>query len=355
MKGRHIMPFLRGICDILLILSVLHLKKREDMIQLSILLTQHYRLLSLVAIIDVFETVNRFFTEESKEKAFEISLIGMTGQPDLPDNFKKYSYSTFTEIQEKQDILFIPAFGSENMEQTIASNGCFMSFIVRQHTLGAAIVSLCTGSFLLAAAGLLNGREATTHIEASDRFAHSFPEVRLQPHVIVTHCNNIYTSGGATSSFHMKLFLIQQYCGREMAVRIAKTFAIDMNRNNQLYFEHFKPELANNDNLVKDVQMIINKEYADLKNIEEALERIPSSRRNIIRRFKQSTGMTPIRYLQKTKIEAAKKLLENSDKDIMEVMLSSGYNDLKNFRQLFKSFTGLTPKAYRDKYGMRLN
>ena len=325
------------------------------MIKLSVLLTQHYRLLSLVAIIDVFETVNRFLDEERKEKAFDISLIGITAQSDLPESLKRYSYNTLSEAPKKQDILFIPAFSSADMKETIASNGAFLPFLVGQHTNGAAIVSLCTGSFLLAATGLLNGREATTHMEASDRFAQSFPEVRLQPHAIITHCNNIFTSGGATSSFHMKLFMIQRYCGREMAIRIAKTFAIDMNRNNQLYFEHFKPELASNDNLVKDVQLIINKEYANLKNIEKALEKIPSSRRNIIRRFKQSTGMTPIRYLQKTKIEAAKKLLENSDKDVLEVMLSSGYNDMKNFRQLFKSLTGLTPKAYRDKYGMRLS
>lgn len=324
------------------------------MIRLSILLTQHHRLLSLVAIIDVFETVNRFYAKEGREKVFKISFIGISDQADLPEGLKEYSYSSFAKVQDHHDLLFIPAFSTEDMEQTLASNECFIPFITREHINGAAIVSLCTGSFLLAATGLLNGREATTHIEAADRFAHSFPEVRLQPHAVVTHCSNIFTSGGATSSFHMKLFIIQRYCGREMAVRIAKTFAIDMNRDNQLYFEHFQPELVCNDNLVKDVQQILSKEYATLKNIEEALEKIPASRRNIIRRFKQSTGMTPIRYLQKTKIEAAKKLLENSDKDIMDVMLSSGYNDLKNFRQLFKSFTGLTPKAYRDKYGMRL-
>jgi transcriptional regulator GlxA family with amidase domain len=322
--------------------------------KLSILLTQNYRLLSLAAVVDVFEMVNRFCIEEDKDPAFEIRFVGNELPQGLPGHFGQYPFTSFSEINEPLPLLLIPAFGSEDMQQTIEANVQYIPFLVQQYQMGASLVSLCTGSFLLAAGGLLNGRQATTHIEAVDRFAQIFPEVKLQPHAVVTQCENIYTSGGATSSFHMKLLLIQQYCGREMAIRIAKMFSIDMDRNNQLYFEHFKPSLSSEDQLVRAVQMAIGRRFGEIKNVEEALEEVPSSRRNIIRRFKQATGMTPIRYLQKTKIEAAKKLLETTDKDIMEVMVASGYNDLKNFRQLFKSFTGLTPKDYREKYGMRL-
>jgi len=323
--------------------------------KLYVLLTKHHRLLSVAAIVDVFETVNRYLQEEGKEKLFDIHLIGIEEKITLPDNFNRYTYSFISDAPEKPDLVFVPAFRSEDMLQMIQDNAAYIPYLVQQHEKGASLVSLCTGSFLLAAGGLLNGKEATTHVEAADKFAQHFPAVKLQPHAIITQSGNIYTSGGATSSFHMKLLLIQQYCGRELAIRIAKTFAIDMDRNNQLYFEHFKPSLSNEDKLVRTVQTSIHQRYSEIKNVEEALDNVPSSRRNMIRRFKQATGITPIRYLQKIKIEAAKQLLETSNRTILDIMVSSGYSDMKNFRNLFKTFTGLTPKGYRDKYGMRLD
>lgn len=319
--------------------------------KLNILLTNGYRLLSLVAIVDIFETVNRYM----EKSAFDIGFIGLGEKSALPSHLGHYPYYTISDVDLKNDLLFIPAFASYDMRVNIAENLSVFPFLHKQYQEGTSLVSLCTGSFLLAASGLLNGKTATTHVEASSQFEQAFPEVNLQPHAIITETENIYTSGGATSSFHLKLHLIQKFCGREIAVRVAKNFAIDLDRSNQLYFDQFKPDLVEDDDLVRRVQELINMRYSEIKNVEDVLEEVPSSRRNIIRRFKQKTGITPIRYLQKTKIEAAKNLLETTHKDILDVMVSSGYNDMKNFRQLFKTFTGLTPKMYREKYGMKLS
>ncbi len=323
--------------------------------KLSVLVTKGHRLLSLAAIIDVFETANRFLESEGKYAFFDIQMIGSGDKSILPDSFHSYPYFEFSDRNLESDIIIVPAFASREMQQNISNNIAFLPFLQQEYQKDASLVSLCTGSFLLAASGLLNGKTATTHLEATDKFEVAFPEVNLQPHAIITESENIYTSGGATSSFHLKLHLIQKFCGREMAVRVAKNFAIDLDRNNQLYFDQFKPDLVQDDDLVCAVQKLINERYSEIKSVEEALDEVPSSRRNIIRRFKQATGITPIRYLQKTKIEAAKNLLETTNKDILDVMISSGYNDMKNFRHLFKTFTGLTPSGYRDKYGMRLS
>lgn len=322
--------------------------------KLTILKTNGYRLLSVAAIVDVFETVNRYLTAEGKEALFEISFSGQGKESGLNGNLADYPYFSIGEPSPAFDLIFVPAFSSHQMLRLISENAEFIPFLQQQNRLDAILVSMCTGSFLLAASGLLNGKSATTHIEAADHFSQAFPEVNIQPHAIITESENIYTSGGATSSFHLKLHLIQKFCGREMALWVAKNFAIDLDRSNQLYFDQFKPNLAEDDDLVRSLQEFINERYFQIKSIEEAMEEIPSSRRNIIRRFKQSTGITPIRYLQKTKIEAAKNLLETTNKDTLDVMVSCGYNDMKNFRNLFKNFTGLTPKGYRDKYGMRL-
>lgn len=322
--------------------------------KLTILNTNGYRLLSVAAIVDVFETVNRYLVADGKAPLFEINFVGLEEAPNLDGSFSDYQYYPVRKVDFISDLVFVPAFSSRNMPQLISENSAFVPFLQTQNESKSVLVSLCTGSFLLAASGLLNGKPATTHIEAAGQFSEAFPEVNIQPHAIITESENVYTSGGATSSFHLKLHLIQKICGRTMAIRIAKNFAIDLDRNNQLYFEQFKPGLVEDDELVRSVQEFINHRYSQIKSIEEALEEVPSSRRNIIRRFKQSTGITPIRYLQKTRIEAAKKLLETTNKDILDVMISSGYNDMKNFRNLFKSFTGLTPSSYREKYGMRL-
>jgi len=320
--------------------------------QLSILLISKYRLLSLAAIVDVFETANRFLKEEGKRELFEISFVGATDTTMIPDNFRHIAYVPLGNGQA-YDIIFIPAFGPVDMAQALEDNKCFIPWLHEQYARGATLASNCTGAFLLAASGLLDDRRATTHVDAAEKLAAYFPKIKLEQDAVVTHDANIYTSGGATSGFHVMLALIQKCCGRELAIRIAKNFAIDMDRENQSYFGQFSPVEAHDDELVMRVQHKIKNQFPELKSIEEAIAGIPASRRNFVRRFKQATGLTPIRYLQKTKIEAAKRLLENTEKGLFEIMLCAGYNDMKNFRQLFKENTGMTPKAYRDKFAMR--
>lgn len=321
---------------------------------LSVLYTENHRILSLAAILDVFDSVNRFMKEDGLQPAFEIQLIGLKPDAVIPSTFSGYTYCSVDQANANKGVIIAPAFKDYDMMNNLNINAPFIPWMVQSYHQGAKLLSCCTGVFLLGASGLLNGNDATTHLEACDAFAQVFPKVNLIPEAVITCHQNIYTSGGATSTFHILIFLIQEVCGREYALRLAKNFAIDMDRNNQLYFEKFHPSIVKDDKLVRQVQEVINERYKDLKNVEEALDEIPSSRRNLVRRFKTATGMTPIRYLQKTRIESAKSLLETTQKDITDVMISSGYQDAKSFRELFKNFTGLTPKGYREKYAMGL-
>ncbi|MFB2120223.1 GlxA family transcriptional regulator [Parapedobacter sp. 2B3] len=322
--------------------------------QLAIILTSKYRLLSLAAIVDVFETANRLLGEIGRPAQYRITFVGASETKVLPDGISHIPYEPFTNRQ-CYDLVFVPAFGSVDLAHTVMENSCYFPWLREQYAHGATLASNCTGAFLLGASGLLNGKRATTHVDAADKLAACFPHIKLMRDAVVTHDANIYTSGGATSGFHLMLALIQKHCDREMAVRMAKLFSIDMDRESQSYFGHFAPTEAHDDELVMRLQKKIKAEFNALKSVEEAIVDIPASRRNLVRRFKQATGMTPIRYLQRTKIEAAKKLLENTEKGLLEIMLSAGYNDMKNFRQLFKDNTGMTPKAYRDKFAMRFD
>jgi transcriptional regulator GlxA family with amidase domain len=315
--------------------------------KLAILLSRNHRLLSIAAMLDMFETVNSYVKEDSGAPFFEISLLhAMDTEP------VQYAGYQTKAIQGsgKQDLILLPAFRNVDPKTAVMANSEAIAWLQGQYKEGAAIASFCTGAFLLAATGLLNHRPATTHLQAVNAFVQAFPDVKMQPKAVVTEEDNVYTSGGATSSFHLMLKLVENYCGRDMAIRAAKYFAIDMDREQQSYFSTFLPLRNHGDELVTMVQQKISQSFNTSNTIEQLLVEVPASRRNLVRRFKQATGITPIEYLQKTRIEVAKKLLEQSRQSILEVMLETGYNDLKSFRQLFKKNVGLSPKAYREKF-----
>lgn len=319
------------------------------MTQLGILLTNQYRLLSVAAILDVFESVNSFYIAEGKDPVFTITLFSDTSPNDGAVEFSGHQIQSL-EIAHKQDLIFIPAFNAADIVQAIQENYRFIPWLQQQYQTGAELACVCTGAFLLGATGLLNGKTATTHVDACKAFANTFPQVKLLADKVVTGDEGLYTSGGSTSSFHLMLHLLQKHCGREIAVRTAKLFSIDMDREQQTYFSTFSPAQEHNDELVAMAQQSIESSYHNAGTIEELIKEIPGSRRNIARRFKQVTGITPIEYLQKTRIEAAKRLLVQTNQQMTEVMINSGYSDPKAFRKIFRKTVGMTPTGYREKF-----
>ncbi|MEO6150716.1 MAG: helix-turn-helix domain-containing protein [Mucilaginibacter sp.] len=319
------------------------------MINIALLYTRQCRPISIAAILDIFESVNSFYIRKQQTPAFNIRVI--SNEPEMLVVHDRYT-TLKTANAGDTDLILIPAFSSDysNINEAIGSNSHFIPWIQQQYRQGAEVASFCTGAFLLAATGLLNGRKATTHVLATYELAKNFPEIDVQPDNVLTHDEGVYTSGGATNTFHLLLLLVEKFCGREIAVQAAKLFAIDMDRDRQNYFATFLPGKDHTDNLVSDAQQRMETLYPKSATVEEIIGDIPSSRRNFVRRFKHATGITPIEYLQRTRLEGAKKLLEKTNQSISEVMYNSGYNDVKSFRQLFKKGVGLTPKEYRDKF-----
>jgi transcriptional regulator GlxA family with amidase domain len=316
----------------------------------GVLLTKQYKLLSIAAILDVFDTANRFQIEMGLEKPYELNLIKLD---ETVDGFFKPYATQYLNDDHAYQLIIIPAFTTDDIRNAISQNSAFIPWLTKQYQQGAEIATVCTGAFLLGATGLLDGKVATTHVDASKAFSKAFPDVKLKADKTVTQDGRLYTSGGATSSFHLLLYLLQNHCGKDIAIKAAKVFAIDMDRNNQAYFGSFQPVRHHNDDLVASAQEKIERCYQEVATIEEMIKDIPSSRRNIVRRFKQVIGITPIEYLQQTRIEAAKKLLEQTGQQMTEVIYNSGYNDPKAFRKVFRKTVGMTPTQYRDKFQAR--
>jgi len=305
-----------------------------------------YKLLSIAAILEVFETANKLSPE--KEKPFEI-MVFQTAEQMSQDGLFGYEINAI-ETAKKLDLILIPAFTTDNMSEMIAKNKKFIPWLQKQHQSGAELASFCTGAFLFAASGLLNEKLATTHVDACSAFTKAFPMVKLKPEETLTADGSLYTSGGSTSTFHLLILLVQKYCGNEIAVQIAKIFSIDLNRYKQSYFSTFRPNHLHNDTLVAMLQQKIESQYHTIEKLEEITKDIPTSTRNMTRRFKQVTGIPPIEYLQNIRVESSKKYLEQTQLSISEIIEKTGYNDPKAFRKVFYKMVGMKPIEYREKF-----
>jgi len=219
---------------------------------------------------------------------------------------------------------------------------------------GAVVCSVCTGSILLAEAGLLDGLVATTHWGASRLFTSCYPSVKLAPERILVPTgpeHRVVTSGGSASWADLVLYLIARFRGREQAVRTAKVFLLGDRSDGQLPFSAMMRPQRHGDGIIDDCQTWIAEHYAVPSPVTAMIERSGLAGRTFKRRFRTATGYTPIEYVQTLRIEEAKHLLETTAKPTEEVGAAVGYRDPSSFRRLFKRLTGVSPARYRQRFG----
>ena len=300
----------------------------------------------------MFTAVNQFLAAAGRPALFDVHLVGLTREVRLHDGaFSVYADSLIGEV-DKTDLIFVPAlFG--DMKAAIERNRDFIPWIVKQYGQGAEVASLCVGAFLLASTGLLDGKKCSTHWAFADDFRRMFPEVNLVADKIITEEQRLYTSGGANSYWNLLLHLVEKYANRDTAILAAKYFAVEAGRNSQSPFMMFNGQKWHEDEPIKLAQTFIEDNVTEKISVEELASRFAIGRRNFERRFKKATNNTPVEYIQRVKMEAAKKWLESGRKNVNEVMYDVGYTDAKAFRDVFKKITGMTPVDYRLRYNRR--
>lgn len=297
----------------------------------------------------LFTVANEFLKSTGTPPLFHVELVGHQKNVRLMNNLVTvHPDKTLDEIT-KTDLIFIPAI-SGNVQEAVTMNQTYVPWIVEQHRKGAEVASLCVGAFLLASTGLVNGKKCSTHWLYANEFRELFPEVELIDGSILSDEGGIYSSGGANSYWTLLLYLLEKYTTRETAVLASKFFAIDMDRDSQTKFMVFKGQRKHTDLAIHTAQDYIEERVSERITIEELALKVALGRRSFERRFKAATNNSVLEYVQRTKIEAAKRDLENSMKNVGEVMYDVGYTDTKAFRDVFKKVTGLTPVEYRNKY-----
>lgn len=300
----------------------------------------------------VLSQVNDFLAGAGQPPAFQIELVGLTRDKTFNQGlFTLHAHRTIAE-EFCTDLIIIPAPHGD-LAEAVALNAPFLPWIRQQHARGAEVASLCLGAFLLAATGLLDGRQCATHWLGAPQFAAMYPAVHLVAEQVITDEQGLYSSGGAYSYLNLILYLVEKYVSRDMAVCCAKVFQIDIGRRSQSPFVIFRGQKDHDDEPIKKTQEFIEQHFAEKLSVDELAALSCLSRRNFERRFKKATTNTVAEYIQRVKIEAAKMSLETSQENVNEVMYAVGYADAKAFRTLFKRLTGVSPLAYRERYSRK--
>jgi transcriptional regulator GlxA family with amidase domain len=303
---------------------------------------------SLFSAIEIFEKANDYFIQKGDRPFYDVKIAGMAVEQPLLNSHFVIRTDSIYDIP-KPDLIIIPGIQVMN-QHSIKQNKELIDWLREQHQRGAELASMCTGAFLLAATDLVNEKECSTHWKAENDFKKMFPNVHLRIDKIITDNGGIYTAGGAISSLNLMVYLIEKYNGREVAVYCAKVLQIDLDRNSQLQFVLFEGQKNHDDDEIKKVQLFIEKNLDERITVESLSDRFAIAKRSLVRRFKKATNNPPIEYIQRIKIEAAKRKLEQKRKTVNEIMYSVGYTDVKAFRNVFKRITGLSPIDYRNKF-----
>ena len=304
---------------------------------------------SIVGAYKIFTRANAYWKETGRKELFKIELAGVSKKVEFYGGLFTVQPHTHISAIGKTNLIIIPSL-NHNYQKAVKGNQLLIDWIGKQYKDGAEIASICTGAFILAAAGLLDGKTCSTHWAVAAAFRAMFPKVNLQTDKLITDEKGIYTNGGAYSFLNLVIYLVEKYYDRQTAIFCSKVFQIEMDRQTQSAFIIFKGQKLHGDEMVQQAQAYIESKVDEKISVEDLSSRFAVGRRNFDRRFIKATGNTPVEYSQRVKIESAKKALETSRKTIHEVMYEVGYSDVKAFREVFRKITGMSPLEYRGRY-----
>lgn len=293
-----------------------------------------------------------YWQKQPPEPKFKVRIATKDGKPvKCLNRLVLESDISYRDI-DPEDVVVVPSIAGD-IERALNFNPRLIECISRLNEQEAIIAGNCTGVFFLGEAGVLDGKTATTHWAFVDQFQMRYPEVDLKPEQMITNAGNIFCSGGGIAWLDLGLYLIERFCGHDVAVQTAKTFVIDMGRTYQSSYSALRSYKFHRDQDILKIQDWLESRCSEDIRIDELAKQFGMSPRTLARRFKAATGDTPLGYLQTLRLENAKKLLEETTDNVSEVTHKVGYEDVSSFTKLFRQKTGFTPKDYRNKYQRR--
>jgi transcriptional regulator GlxA family with amidase domain len=303
----------------------------------------------IVGAYQIFTGANAFWEQKGKRPLFKIETAGVAEESAFINGLLTIKPQIDIASLKKTDLILIPSLNPE-FKKPVKGNLLLIDWLREQYKNGAEVASMCTGAYMLASSGLLDKKSCSIHWSAADNFRSLFPDVHLKTEKLITDEQGIYTNGGGYSFLNLLLYLVEKYYDRETAIYCSKIFQVEIDRQTQSAFTIFTGQKSHGDEIVKQAQQYLEDNFQEKISVEDLSREFAVGRRNFDRRFIKATGNTPVEYLQRVKVESAKKAFETTRKTINEVMYEVGYADMKAFREVFRKLTGMSPLDYKNRY-----
>ncbi len=327
-------------------------KNGQGMLDVTVLLLEAGYASTAIGPIEVFHSAGLLWNRlrgEAAQPRFRVRIASVDGRPVT----SLCSLGLVPEFSigdiDRTDIVILPASGLDNMLR-IARETPLIPWLRAMHARGAHVASICSGAGLLAEAGLLDDREATTHWAVADGLRDRYPNVRWRPEQFVTEDRRVYCSGGVYASIDLSLYLVEKFCGHEVALQCAKALLVSMPRSHQSGYSVTPLSRPHPDGRIRKAEEYLRRHFDRIVPIPELADRVGMSPRNFIRRFKAATGRLPGDYLQRLRISAAREMLESGRESVQDIASKVGYEDVAFFRNVFRRHTGMTPAEYRHAF-----
>ena len=286
---------------------------------------------------------------------FKVEIVGESTGPLLLASGVPIHVQRQIESIDATDIVIVPSVLVRGSGWQKGRYPELVDWLRRMHAGGALLCSACSGVFLLAETGLFDGRDATVHFSYAGYFASAHPDVAIHPErvLVVSGLREELISSGASTTWHdMVLYLIARYAGATDAQEVARLFALQWHQDGLTPYMTFEGRTDHGDAEIRGAQDWLATHFAIAGPVEEMVKRSKLSERTFKRRFTAATGIAPIAYVQRLRIEDAKRRLERTDASVDEISWRVGYEDAAFFRRLFKRTTGLAPGAYRTRFSI---
>lgn len=306
----------------------------------------------VAGLMDAFAIANlwrQVMAPEGEKPLFETRVVTNDGEPVRAYGGIEFKPEGSLDTVKQTDFIIVPPF-LPHVVPLPPQNDPLYGWIREHYSHRTPVGTMCSGTFLLAETGLLDDRVATVNWHFARMFKECYPRVRLKPELIMSEDDGLICTGATTAMFHLALYMINLFGSPELAAVCSKVLLVDPSRHSQTPYMITDFDKRHGDTAILKAQFQMEARFSETLQIDTLAEDTGLSPRHFKRRFKQATGASPLAYLQRVRIEQAKQRLETTRDSMNEITWQIGYEDSSSFRRLFKKFTGLAPREYRDKF-----
>ncbi|MEQ9520282.1 MAG: DJ-1/PfpI family protein [Parvibaculum sp.] len=310
-------------------------------------------MLDAVGPADVFSTASHIHIHETGGPApYQVEVTALNSGPvTMSNGLAMMVKRSIAEMNDPIDTLIVCG-GSERGLATINASQTFFPWLTKAAARTRRVGSVCSGAFLLAKAGLLNGHRATTHWVACERLGEQYPAIELVRDAIYVKSGNLYTSAGVSAGIDLALAMVEEDLGRDIAMKVARHLVLFLRRpgGQSQFSAQLAAQTVKTDRFDDLLTFIVNNPHAEL-NVTSLAAHMAMSPRNFARLFREQVGETPAKYVERARLDAARRKLEEDDDKVERVAAATGFGTAETLRRTMKRHMATTPEAYRATFG----